>query len=57
VAPEMVPPDSPLYQTEGTTSLVQFQTDVLESLTVIEADPSPRTTAYGLLADFINAAR
>ncbi|MGB3703391.1 MAG: homoserine dehydrogenase, partial [Anaerolineales bacterium] len=55
VAPQMVPPDSPLYQVDGTSSIVQFETDVLGSLSVIERDPGPHTTAYGLLADFLNA--
>jgi homoserine dehydrogenase len=55
VAPQMVPPDSPLYQVNGTSSIVQFETDVLGSLSIIENDPGPHTTAYGLLADFINA--
>jgi homoserine dehydrogenase len=57
VAPEMVTPDSPLYNVDGTTSIVQFETDVLGLLSVIEANPGPDTTAYGLLADFINAVR
>jgi homoserine dehydrogenase len=55
VAPELVPMSSPFYSVEGTTSIVQFNTDVLGSLTLIETDPGPHTTAYGLLADFINA--
>ncbi len=57
VAPQMVPPSSPLFQVEGTTSILQFETDVLGSLSVIETDPGPHTTAYGLLADFINAVQ
>ncbi len=57
VAPEMVPASSALYQVEGTTSIVQFETDVLGLLSVVETDPGPVTTAYGLLADFINAIR
>jgi homoserine dehydrogenase len=57
VQPEMVPASSPFYQIEGTTSLIQFETDVLGSLTLIETDPGPETTAYGLLADFLNAIR
>ena len=57
VAPEMVPASSPLYAVEGTTSIVTFETDVLGLLSVIEADPGPHTTAYGLLADFVNAVR
>ena len=57
VAPQMVPPTSPLFQVDGTTSIVQFETDVLGSLSVIETDPGTDTTAYGLLADFLNAVR
>jgi len=57
VQPEMVPASSPFYQIEGTTSLIQFETDVLGNLTLIETDPGPETTAYGLLADFINAVK
>lgn len=57
VAPELAPSSSPLYNVEGTTSIVQFETDVLGLLSVVESDPGPETTAYGLLADFINAVR
>jgi homoserine dehydrogenase len=57
VAPELIPMTSPFYSVEGTTSIIQFQTDILGDLTLIETDPGPHTTAYGLLADFINAVR
>ena len=57
VQPEMVHVSSPFYQIMGTTSLIQFETDVLGSLTLIETNPGPETTAYGLLADFLNAVR
>ena len=57
IAPQMVGPDSVLYVVNGTSSLVQFETDVLSGLTIIENDPGPETTAYGLLADFLNAVR
>jgi len=57
VCPELVPADSPLYHVAGATSLVTFKTDVLGDLTLTEADPTPDNTAYGLLADFINAVR
>jgi homoserine dehydrogenase len=57
VAPELVPSDSPFYSVMGTSSVVQFESDMLGSLTIVEGDPSPETTAYGLLADFINALR
>jgi homoserine dehydrogenase len=57
VQPEMVPASSPLYQVDGTTSLIEFETDVLGNLSLIETNPGPETTAYGLLADFLNAVR
>lgn len=55
VAPELVGPESPLFIIDGTTSIVQLETDVLGKLSLIEEDPGPHTTAYGLLADFVNA--
>lgn len=55
VAPEMVDQSSPLYSVTGTDSIVTFETDVLGSLSISETDAGPNTTAYGLLADFINA--
>ncbi|MCS7246975.1 MAG: homoserine dehydrogenase [Anaerolineales bacterium] len=55
VAPELVGPDSPMYNVEGTSSIVQFETDTLGQLTLLEHNPSPNTTAYGLFADFIQA--
>jgi homoserine dehydrogenase len=57
VAPEMVGLDSPMYGVDGTTSIVEFKTDVLGQLSVVEANPGPHTTAYGLFADFLNAVR
>jgi homoserine dehydrogenase len=57
VAPELVSPASPLYSVEGSSSIVEFHTDMLPCLSIVEGDPGPETTAYGLLADFINAVR
>jgi homoserine dehydrogenase len=57
VGPERVAADSPMYNVRGTTSIVQFETDVLGLLSIVEADPGPHTTAYGLLADFLNAVK
>lgn len=54
VAPELIPVSSPFYNVEGSTSIIQFNTDVLGELSIVETDPGPATTAYGLLADFIN---
>ena len=57
VAPQLVGPESPLYGVAGTSSIVTFETDVLGELSVREDNPGPHTTAYGLLADFLNAVR
>jgi homoserine dehydrogenase len=57
VAPELVSPGSPLYSVDGSSSIVEFHTDTLSSLSIVEGNPGPETTAYGLLADFINAMR
>jgi homoserine dehydrogenase len=55
VAPELVSPCSPFYSVEGSSSIIEFHTDTLSSLSLVEGNPGPETTAYGLLADFINA--
>ncbi len=55
VALELVGSDSPLYGVNGTSSIVSFETDVLPRLSIVEGNPGPETTAYGLLADFIDA--
>jgi homoserine dehydrogenase len=57
VCPELVGSDSPFYGVHGTSSIVTFETDVLPQLSIVEGNPGPETTAYGLLADFINAVR
>lgn len=57
VKPQMVGPDTAMYTLEGTTSMVTFESDVLGPLSLLESDPGPHTTAYGLLADFINAVK
>jgi homoserine dehydrogenase len=57
VAPELVDPSSTLYSVDGSSSIVEFNTDTLSSLSIVEGNPGPETTAYGLLADFINAVK
>jgi homoserine dehydrogenase len=57
VAPELVPQSSPLFAVEGTSSMITFETDVLGPLSILEENPGPDTTAYGLFADFLNAVR
>jgi homoserine dehydrogenase len=55
VAPERVPAQSPLFSINGTSSFCQFEMDVLPALGILEGNPGPETTAYGLLADLIEA--
>ncbi len=57
VAPEMVGPESVLYCINGASSYAQFELDTLPGLGVVESDPSPYTTAYGMLADWLNAVK
>lgn len=57
VAPQRVNASSPLYSVNGTSSFVQFELDTLPGLGILESDPGPKTTAYGLLADLINIMR
>jgi homoserine dehydrogenase len=60
VGPQLVAPSSPLFGMEDSTSGVTFRTDVLGDYSIIESEreglvAGPIPTAYGLLADFINA--
>ena len=55
VGPEQIPLSDPLSGVAGTSSAVYFETDVLPGLAIVESNPSVETTAYGMLADFLNA--
>jgi homoserine dehydrogenase len=57
VRPEQVTPRGPFAAVKGTTLAIHYELDVLPGLTVVAHDPDLRSTAYGLLADFINAVR
>jgi homoserine dehydrogenase len=57
VRPEEVSPDDPLAMARGTSLLIHFRLDVLQGLTMMAHNPNLKSTAYGLLADFINAVR
>lgn len=54
VRPERVKSSSPFYNINGTSSYIQFETDVLPALGITETDPGPQTTAYGMLADLFS---
>lgn len=57
IRPERVPLRDPMASVGGTSSIVHFELDTLPGLTIIEHDPGPETTAYGLLADTIRAVK
>ncbi len=57
VRPVRLSLSDPLSQVSRTSSAVTFQTDTLHELTLVEGDPDPTTTAYGMLVDMINIAR
>ena len=57
VRPEQVSSDDPLWPASGTSLLIHFRLDMLPGLTMIAHDPNLKSTAYGLLADFVNAVR
>jgi homoserine dehydrogenase len=57
VRPEQVSPRGPFAAVRGTTLAIHYELDVLPGLTVVAHDPDLKSTAYGLLADFINAVR
>lgn len=57
VKPELVSSSSVLYNINGSSSYCEFKTDTLPGLGVVEGNPGPQTTAYGLLSDFINLTR
>lgn len=57
VGPERVESPGPFASLGGTTLAVHFELDVLRGLTLVAHHPDLRSTAYAMLADFVNAAR
>jgi homoserine dehydrogenase len=57
VKPQQLEVSDPLALVDGTSSCIEFQTDLLPTLTLTENNPGIETTAYGMLADFIRVAR
>lgn len=53
VAPEKVGSQSPFFSVNGTSSFIIFKTDSLPGLGILESNPGPNTTAYGLLSDLL----
>ncbi|HKR61673.1 MAG TPA: hypothetical protein VJS64_18445 [Pyrinomonadaceae bacterium] len=57
VKPEQVSINEPLGNVRGTSLAVHFELDMMPGLTITSHRPNLQSTAYGLLADFINAVR
>lgn len=57
VRPEQIPRDDSFASVNGTSLMIRFELDVLPALSLIAHGPNLQSTAYGMLADFINAVR
>jgi homoserine dehydrogenase len=57
VRPEPVAVNDPLGNVRGTSLAIHFELDMMPGLTITSHRPNLQSTAYGLLADFINAVR
>jgi homoserine dehydrogenase len=55
VRPEPVALSDPLGGVRGTSLAIHFELDVMPGLTITSHRPNLQSTAYGLLADFLNA--
>ena len=53
--PEQVGLNEPLGNIRGTSLAVHFELDMIPGLTIVSHRPNLQSTAYGLLADCINA--
>jgi homoserine dehydrogenase len=56
VLPEQLLMTDPMALVRGTSSIIQFETDIFPGLTITEENPGLYATAYGMLADLIRAA-
>jgi homoserine dehydrogenase len=57
VRPEQMAASDPLGNVRGTSLAIHFELDMMPGLTITSHRPNLQSTAYGLLADFINAVR
>lgn len=57
VRPEQVAITDPLGAVRGTSLGIHFELDTIPGLTVISHRPNLQSTAYGLLADFVNIVK
>jgi homoserine dehydrogenase len=57
VRPEQIAINDPLGNVRGTSLAIHFELDTIPGLTIVSHRPNLQSTAYGLLADFINAVK
>ena len=57
VRPEQIATTDPLGGVRGTSLAIHFELDTIPGLTIVSHRPNLQSTAYGLLADFVNADR
>ena len=57
VRPEQIGVNDPLGNVRGTSLAIHFELDTIPGLTVVSHRPNLQSTAYGLLADFLNAVK
>jgi len=57
VRPEQLAGNDPLASVRGTSLAAHFELDMMPGLTIMSHRPNLQSTAYGLLADFVNAVR
>ena len=57
VRPEQISTSEPLGSVRGTSLAIHFELDMIPGLTIVSHRPNLQSTAYGLLADFVNAVK
>ena len=57
VRPEQIALTDPLGNVRGTSLAIHFELDTIPGLTIVSHRPNLQSTAYGLLADFVNALK
>lgn len=57
VRPEQIAANDPLGSVRGTSLAIHFELDTIPGLTIVSHRPNLQSTAYGLLADFVNAVK
>ena len=57
VRPEQIAANDPLGSVRGTSLAIHFELDTIPGLTIVSHRPNLQSTAYGLLADFVNSVK